>query len=303
MMSVQEITRRVNLIQGTPDEEQIRQALEKRHWRGVRLEMDGNTYFIARGWTARNHLRSMGFEWNDVRKRWQTDSKAVAAKVIHKAKLSQEAKEAMKSILRLECSEETLNRAAARIRPSDVVACKERLTPEKAKALREAVGLLASCDDDKATVRNARGWSKAHTELGHTLDLLGIRTWTQAAVALRLCWTYRKQVPPHLLAVLFEGASQEDVAEQQDTVETEEARDYFTTDEADELVERHVHSPGETIAQIRRTPAYLAGQVIETVGFRFHQHTAQVVARVEGGGSVVLHRRRKEEWLEVRLPN
>ena len=77
--------------------------------------------------------------------------------------------------------------------------------PEVRATAHEACRLLTAMDADRAQVRNRKGWSPSTTFPGHLLagmDALGER---ETVYAIELLHKHRRQLPPAMAAVLFEG--------------------------------------------------------------------------------------------------
>lgn len=70
-------------------------------------------------------------------------------------------------------------------------------------AAHEACQTLSDMDSDWATVRNARGWSAAHSHAGHVLASLPELGQAEASHALRAVWAHRRQIPAYLRERVF----------------------------------------------------------------------------------------------------
>ncbi|AWI87250.1 hypothetical protein C0214_02095 [Methylobacterium sp. DM1] len=73
-------------------------------------------------------------------------------------------------------------------------------------AAREGVAFMSRLDTDWSQDRNAEGWGRATTVMGHVLDTLPELTVSQASHALRVLRTHRRQLPADLAGRLFDGA-------------------------------------------------------------------------------------------------
>lgn len=73
-------------------------------------------------------------------------------------------------------------------------------------AVHEACRTLSDMDADWATVRNARGWSAAHSHAGHVLASLPGLGQSEASHALRAVWAHRRQIPAELRVRVFGSA-------------------------------------------------------------------------------------------------
>jgi SWI/SNF-related matrix-associated actin-dependent regulator 1 of chromatin subfamily A len=78
----------------------------------------------------------------------------------------------------------------------------EPLPPEVARAAHDAVRYLAGLDRDYASARNAAGFSKYDSALGHKLAELPHLTAGQARLARKLALRYARQLPVQLMEVL-----------------------------------------------------------------------------------------------------
>ena len=190
----------------------VDKARQKRKWRGIGLEIYDNLFLVSGyAFSVKDDLRGFGFRWNAVERAWCSEHQAVAAKlldILPLNKISTDVKDAMKSHIRILNSECTLGRWIESHLTMEIIrSVRERLTPEIKKALVSAIALLSGADEDKAKVVNGVGWSKAHSEIGHTLHLVGLPKYQHAAIAWQLCWTYRKQIPAHLVAILFNDST------------------------------------------------------------------------------------------------
>ena len=170
------------------------------------LSADRRTFFVNNGYPVRDELRAAGFVFNKAFSRWETQDREVAAKVV---RLSEgQARQALIRDWRALHAGSVIARAAAsRIRSGDVERARTALTPPAAAALREAFRMLAGLDDDRAATINNRGFSKADSELGHALEIRGIKSWVEAALALKVAWKYRKQLGG-LHSRIFENLAQ-----------------------------------------------------------------------------------------------
>ncbi len=74
-------------------------------------------------------------------------------------------------------------------------------------AVHEACQTLSDMDADWATVRNARGWSAAHSHAGHVLASLPELGQSEASHALRAVYAHRRQVPAYLRERVFGSAA------------------------------------------------------------------------------------------------
>jgi hypothetical protein len=70
-------------------------------------------------------------------------------------------------------------------------------------AVHAACQVLSEMDADWATVRNARGWSAAHSHSGHVLASLPTLGQPEASHALRAVWAHRRQISPALREAVF----------------------------------------------------------------------------------------------------
>ncbi|SDM31741.1 hypothetical protein SAMN05216360_101536 [Methylobacterium phyllostachyos] len=75
--------------------------------------------------------------------------------------------------------------------------------PEVRAAAHEACQVLSDMDGDWATVRNARGWSAAHSHAGHVLASLPALGQPEASHALRAVWAHQRQIPAYLRERVF----------------------------------------------------------------------------------------------------
>lgn len=73
-------------------------------------------------------------------------------------------------------------------------------------AVHMACRVLSSMDADRATVRNDRGWSAAHSHVGHVLASLPVLGQSEASHALRAVWAHRRQITPELRLAVFGSA-------------------------------------------------------------------------------------------------
>lgn len=78
--------------------------------------------------------------------------------------------------------------------------------PDVRAAAHEACRVLSEMDGDWATVRNARGWSAAHSHAGHVLASLPELGQAEASHALRAVWAHRRQIPAYLRERVFGSA-------------------------------------------------------------------------------------------------
>ena len=267
-------------------------------WKGIKVELrDGRTFSVPHAHMMREVLKAAGFRWVNDTRRWETEDARVVAKcpeLVRKAKGA--AKEALKNVMRVQDASDTFARAASRLARGDVETVKGTLKRDGAAAIREAMGILAADDQDKATVVNGRGFSKADTELGHSLMLMGVTTFTQAALALRLTWKYRAQLPPNLITAAFP-------MHEQGVVEFEEVTDApteLTLLQAQELVA----GPVEVIEHIRTSSVAIRDAQPEPELSKppFLRETRNPVARIEGGAVLLLVTKNKRPVrLEVRL--
>lgn len=89
--------------------------------------------------------------------------------------------------------------------------CEERIgkwweragVAEVRASVHEACRTLSEMDADWATVRNARGWSAAHSHAGHVLASLPTLGQPEASHALRAVWAHRRQISPGLRLAVF----------------------------------------------------------------------------------------------------
>jgi hypothetical protein len=79
---------------------------------------------------------------------------------------------------------------------------REPLPDEVAAAAHEAIRLLAAMDRDHAALRNAAGFSRYDSALGHMLAGAKILSPGQAHLARKLALRYRRQLPAELVARL-----------------------------------------------------------------------------------------------------
>lgn len=81
--------------------------------------------------------------------------------------------------------------------------CERAAVAEVRAAVHEACRTLSDMDADLATVRNARGWSAAHSHAGHVLASLPELGQAEASHALRAVWAHRKQISPAMREAVF----------------------------------------------------------------------------------------------------
>ncbi len=75
--------------------------------------------------------------------------------------------------------------------------------PDVRAAAHEACRVLSEMDGDWATVRNARGWSAAHSHAGHVLASLPTLGQPEASHALRAVYVHRRQISSAMREALF----------------------------------------------------------------------------------------------------
>ncbi|KQP79203.1 hypothetical protein [Methylobacterium sp. Leaf117] len=74
------------------------------------------------------------------------------------------------------------------------------------EAVHEAVKLITSHDEDRASVENGVGWGKAHSHAGHILASLPVLSVIEATSALAAVHRHRRQLPPALREACFGSA-------------------------------------------------------------------------------------------------
>ena len=252
-------------------------------WRGVKVEMRGGLYSVPHAWAVKNELKAAGFKWNNQHRTWETDSSIVVGRcpqLVRKARGP--ARESLKDVTRIQAAGDTFERARSRLATGDVERVREALTPEIATAIRAGIALLSAADDDKAAIRNNRGWSKAHTELGHTLRLTGIKTFLQAAIALKLLWSYRGQLPEDVVSAAFpvHASEQPEITVAEPTA--------LTLTQAQELVSFPVDVTILTDLAAMPCAVLGASTVADDAAPAFIRVGRRVVARIEGGAVLVL---------------
>lgn len=72
------------------------------------------------------------------------------------------------------------------------------MTPQRAKAIFEALRLLASLDGDRAKELNGQGFNKVDGAVGHRLASSESLTVPELQKGLQLARKYRRQLPEYL---------------------------------------------------------------------------------------------------------
>ena len=80
------------------------------------------------------------------------------------------------------------------------------MTPQRAKAIFEALRLLASFDGDRAKELNGQGFNKADGTLGHRLANSETLSVPELQKGLQLARKYRRQLPQYLCDQLQLGS-------------------------------------------------------------------------------------------------
>lgn len=75
--------------------------------------------------------------------------------------------------------------------------------PEVQAAAHEAIKVITAFDEDRASIRNDIGWSKATTIDGHVLAGLDRLSVEQTSHALRLLRVHRRQIPDRLVLRIY----------------------------------------------------------------------------------------------------
>lgn len=287
-VSIEEIAASVGVFPGEAGLK-CRADREKRRWRGVRLMLDQDGGFIVgNSWEVRSDLKDMGFRWNPDAKAWGTTDERIAAKLADRA--TGAAKERMVPHIRLKKSADTFGRAATRLEPGDEERVRSSLTPTMAQAIRQAVAAMALADEDRATKSNKAGFSKADTELGHTLHLSGVRTFREAALALKLTWRYRGQLPAHVVDAAFpvhEDAEPTEAEKHAFVAQAEvDAAAVFSREDADAVCSFFDDDADAAMDQLRATGAFLSSERTVDAGVPGQPGTRTRIAAVEDGRSL-----------------
>jgi hypothetical protein len=140
----------------------------------VQLVAMGSRYEAISQYHEKDVLKQAGFRWDPDRRRWWTADPLIAAK------LRQYADATTRAQLDAIMAEREAAIAASRATSA------EPLPSEVARAAHDAVRYLASLDRDYASVRNAAGFSKYDSALGHKLAELPHLTAGQARLARKL---------------------------------------------------------------------------------------------------------------------
>ena len=80
------------------------------------------------------------------------------------------------------------------------------MTPQRAKAIFEALRLLASADGDHARELNGEGFNKVDSYRGHQLANAATLSIPELNEGLRLARKYRRQLPHYLCDQLQLGS-------------------------------------------------------------------------------------------------
>jgi hypothetical protein len=82
----------------------------------------------------------------------------------------------------------------------------EALSPEQIAAIHQGLRHLSNMDFDLASIWNGEGFSKIDVRIGHSLAEAARLSPKQAALGLKLCRKYRRQLGDDLLATINGGA-------------------------------------------------------------------------------------------------
>lgn len=301
-VSIEEIAASVGVFPGEAGLKH-RADRERRRWRGVRLMLaqDGS-FVVGNSWEVRQDLKDMGFRWSAEARAWGTSDERIAAKLADRA--TGAAKERMVPHLRIGKAKATFERAATRLEAGDEERVRASLTPAIASSIRQAVAVLAACDDDKATVINKKGFSKADTELGHTLHLSGVRTFREAALALKLTWRYRGQLPAHVVDAAFpvhEDAEPSEAEKNAFVAQAEaDAAAVLTREDADAVCSFFDDDADAAMDQLLDTGAFLPHEPTLDASVPGQPCSRTRIAAVEGNRSLFYcDERNATHWLEV----
>ncbi|CAA2155407.1 hypothetical protein MBRA_01052 [Methylobacterium brachiatum] len=139
-------------------------------------------------------LRTRAWAWNK-RKR------ELATSLLRDRPSDRDARLARELVAEVEYSVTTIT---ARLGEERVTEWWERAgLPDVRAAVHEACQTLSDMDGDWATVRNARGWSAAHSHAGSVLASLPELGQHEASHALRAVYAHRKQISPAMREAVF----------------------------------------------------------------------------------------------------